>query len=271
MAVAKANRRSASVGLETLRPLGTKRLADEIVDQMRDLILQEGLSEGSRLPSERDLARRFGSSRAVVAQALRTLSLIGLVEIRRGSGAYVVRKPATVVAASVNLMLDFQQGSLEHLCQLRLWLETLGALQACAAVDDARLRMLNTALDRLADSAESTSSWIAADTNFHALVVAGAGNPYLTALYENVHTAVLTIEYEQWIRTDDVPEWLASDGADRHLEVHAPIVRAIESKSEPAIRDALHEHHLALLNHLAQIREQMPERTRRAQGEKSGY
>ena len=81
-------------------------------------------------PSERELAERFGASRPTVSQALRRLSLLGMVEIRRGSGAYVLRQPQTMVTASVNLMLDLDQKSIGDLMQLRLWLETVGAEQA---------------------------------------------------------------------------------------------------------------------------------------------
>lgn len=44
---------------------------------------------------------------------------MGLVDIRRGSGAYVLRRPETMVAASVNLMLDLDAHLVEHLMDLR--------------------------------------------------------------------------------------------------------------------------------------------------------
>jgi GntR family transcriptional repressor for pyruvate dehydrogenase complex len=58
--------------------------------------VDEGLEEGARLPSERGLADRFETSRPTVNQALRRLSLMGMVDIRRGSGVYVLRKPETM-------------------------------------------------------------------------------------------------------------------------------------------------------------------------------
>ncbi|HLI14740.1 MAG TPA: FCD domain-containing protein [Acidimicrobiales bacterium] len=246
--------RPGAVAVESFRPVRAQRLADELVDQIRRLIAEEGLAEGARLPSERDLARRCGSSRAVVAQALRMLAVMGLVEIRPGSGAYVLRNPSTMVTASVHLMLDLRQGSLEHLCQLRLWLETLGAVEASAAASDGHLAELGVALERLSAGGESASSLVAADTNFHALVVAGAGNPYLSAIYESVHSAVVMTEYERWIRTDDAPDWLRSEHAEKHARLHRPIVEALVHRSERGVRRALVTHHLALLEHLRLVR-----------------
>ncbi|OLT18832.1 hypothetical protein BJF78_11525 [Pseudonocardia sp. CNS-139] len=82
-----ARRRPAPVALPGIEPLTTTRLSDDVAEKIRSLIISEDIAEGSRLPSERDLAERFRASRPTVSQALRTLSLMGLVEIRRGSGA----------------------------------------------------------------------------------------------------------------------------------------------------------------------------------------
>ena len=114
------------------RPGPQSRRADEVAAQIRNLIISEQITEGARLPPERELAERFGASRPTVSQALRSLSLMGLVEIRHGSGAYVIRRPETMVTASVSLMLDLDNQSVDQLMQLRLWLETLGAGEAAA-------------------------------------------------------------------------------------------------------------------------------------------
>jgi len=116
--------------LAGIRPVSSRRVSEQVADQIRGLITREHLAEGDRLPPERDLAELFGVSRPMVSQALRMLSLMGLVEIRQGSGAYVLRRPQAMVAASVSLMLDLDQGPLDDLAELRLWLETLGAVHA---------------------------------------------------------------------------------------------------------------------------------------------
>ena len=239
-------------GIDALRPVSRRRLADEIVDQIRRLIVDDDLERGARLPSERELATRFEASRAVVAQALRTLSLMGLVDIRRGSGTYVRRDPDALVATAVDLMLDSRHGSVESLCELRLWLETLGALYGADDRQE-RARVLSAAVAEMEAAETIPSSWIAADTNIHALVVGGAGNAYLTTLYEAVHTAVLSVEYERWIRTDDAPSWI-SDDTRAHLDLHRPIVEAIAAGDEAAIRAAIDAHHTTLLAHLGSAR-----------------
>src|ERR1022692_4567409 len=151
-----ARRRPRPVELAGIRPVAAIRLSDDLARRIRTLIISEGIAEGARLPAERDLAERFGASRPTVSQALRSLSLMGLIEIRHGSGAYVVRRPETMVAASVSLMLDLDQHSVDHLMQLRLWLETIGVREAAArqpALDAAEAQEILAALNRLRGAA----------------------------------------------------------------------------------------------------------------------
>jgi GntR family transcriptional regulator, transcriptional repressor for pyruvate dehydrogenase complex len=249
----RQERRQPTTGLPGIVPIKLSRVSDEVAEQVRRLIISEDVQEGTRLPAERELAERFGASRPMVSQALRTLSLMGLVEIRRGSGAYVVRRPETMVTASVNLMLDLDAESLTHLVELRLRLEMLGAELACErqpALSDGEAETIITALDRLTAAAGKPSEWITEDTIFHAAIVRSSGNVYLAAIYESVHTAVLEYEFQMWVETDSVPEWLRNSEPDEQIALHAPIAAAVIAGDVKAARAAVLKHHEAMRFHL---------------------
>lgn len=250
-------RRPRAVELAGIEPVSTTRLADDLAGRIRDLIISEQIEQGARLPSERDLAERFGASRPTVSQALRSLSLMGLVQIRHGSGAYVLRRPETMVAASVSLMLDLDERSVDHLMALRLWLEDIGTREAVArepAIGEAETRAIWSALDRLREAAGRTAELIAADTVFHATIVRGGGNPYLTAMYESVHGAVLAYQLKRWVDSESPPPWLAGGGAERHWALHEPIAAAVIGRDREAARAAVAEHHRVMAQHLAAAR-----------------
>jgi GntR family transcriptional repressor for pyruvate dehydrogenase complex len=252
-------RRPTAVPLPGISPVATARRSDDVAAQIRNLIIRERLAEGARLPAERELAERFCASRPTVSQALRSLSLMGLVEIRHGSGAYVVRRPEAMVTASVNLMLDLDRDSAGHLMELRLWLEDTGVREACAAArdgaaaDPAAAGMF-AALDRLRDTGGTTSELVAADTVFHAAVVRAAGNPYLTAIYESVHGAVLSYQLRSWVDTDSAPLWLRHGGPEHQWALHEPIAAAVAAGDADAARAAVRRHHEAMLAHLPHAR-----------------
>src|SRR5205085_2057120 len=79
--------RSPSMPFQSIEP---RRLYRQIADQIRGLIKGGEFPTGSRLPPERDLARQLGVSRPSVREALIALEVEGMVEVRIGSGIYVL-------------------------------------------------------------------------------------------------------------------------------------------------------------------------------------
>jgi GntR family transcriptional regulator, transcriptional repressor for pyruvate dehydrogenase complex len=228
--------------------------AEEIAGQIGALIASAKLPEGARLPSERDLALLTGASRPTVSQAIRILIVQGLVESRRGSGAYVRRKPETSLAATVSLMLSLEQESVAHLNDLRLWLESDGITQAIRRGTPAEVDAGEAALRQLAASAGNTSAWISADTHFHATLVRASHNPYLASIYESVHETLINYEYRNWIGSGTVPDWLRPSEAAGLTALHAPILAAVRDRDEEAGRIAVLRHHDVMSKHLAASR-----------------
>ena len=120
-------------------------------------------------------------------------------------------------------------------------------------------------LSLMGETVSTTSHWIAADTVFHAAVVGAAGNSYLTAVYEGVHTAVLSYEYDEWLETDAEPAWMRI-ARNKHRELHEPILDAVLKRRPAVARAAVLAHHEVMLEHIedaAQHRGGKRGRTRR--------
>jgi len=225
-------------------------IAEELAAQIQLLIISEGLEEGTRLPSERDLATWLSTSRPTVSQAIRVLVVRGLIESRRGSGAYVRRRPEISLAASVDLMLNLNQESVPHLSTLRLLLETAGVDLAITTGTAADFDEAAEALEALRDAAGDTAAWMSADTRFHAALVRASGNPYLYSIYESVHTTLVDYEYRDWVERGDVPHWLRPAQATAQFELHEPILRAVRAGDRTAANAAVLHHHGVMAEHL---------------------
>jgi GntR family transcriptional regulator, transcriptional repressor for pyruvate dehydrogenase complex len=236
--------------------------AEEIAQQIQDLIVARDLPEGLRLPSERDLAGMLSTSRPTVSQAIRILVVRGLVESRRGSGAYVRRRPEASLAASVNLMMGLNRESVGHLAELRLWLEQSGVDQATTRSTPDDIAAGESALERLRASVGSTASWMSADTQFHATLVRASHNPYLASIFEGVHSTLMNYEYREWIASGTVPAWLGPSHAAALTSLHEPILRAVRERDLDAARLAVAHHHHAMEEHLAESH-RAPARRRR--------
>lgn len=250
MARRNTDRRDQGLDFSSVVPVSIPRLSDTIADQISELIVSQDLKEGTRLPPERLLAERFGASRPTVSQAIRTLALKGLVESRRGSGAYVLRQQSAPDSARMASLLSVNAENLEQLVELRLWLESLSVQETINRGAGSDISKARKALERLTQSVGETSTWIAADTLFHAALVDLTGNSVLTSLYEQVHTSLLEYEYQEWVERDKVPDWLAPSQADSQLALHAPIVDALERGDAEAALLAVRKHNDVMREHL---------------------
>jgi GntR family transcriptional regulator, transcriptional repressor for pyruvate dehydrogenase complex len=230
------------------------RIADRVADQVRNYIIDNDLAEGSRLPSERRLAELVGSSRPTVSQALRHLAVMGLIEIKPGSGTFVLRRPGVAVDESFQMMIRLAPESFDEMAKLRYLLEQGAGSEIMYATHFSRpardISALEDALARLSRARGSAPEWIAADTNFHVEFVRLAGNRYLTSLFDSAHGAVVGKAYAHWIVANEPPKWLAGQEFEQQIGLHEPIVAAVRDHDRDALLNALHAHHEAMVDHI---------------------
>jgi GntR family transcriptional repressor for pyruvate dehydrogenase complex len=141
------------------RRIGRSRVADQIVDDLRERILSRNLPNGSRLPAERELAEQYGVSGATIREAVRVLATIGLVDVRHGAGTFVTAEPDTMVGMSIASVVRLAGAGAREV------LGVLGALNrhavqlAAEEATDAEIASLREAAERLAvidDAARTT-------------------------------------------------------------------------------------------------------------------
>jgi GntR family transcriptional repressor for pyruvate dehydrogenase complex len=101
-----------------------------------------------------------------------------------------------------------------------------------------------------------------ADTLFHATLVRAAHNPYLSSVFESVHTTLINYEYRTWVANGTVPAWLEADEAASLMDIHQPILDAVRTRDPDAAREAVLWHHLLMAKHLEAAHE-LPKATRR--------
>ncbi|MDR1427725.1 MAG: FadR family transcriptional regulator [Bifidobacteriaceae bacterium] len=241
----------ASLDERAAKPPEGHLVAEDIATQIQELIIREDLKEGSRIPSERELAQLLKTSRPTVSQAIRILVVRGLAESRRGSGCYVIRRPEISLAASVDLMLNLNVESVKHLAELRFMLESAGINIAIARAGPNDISAAGRALRKMRQSVGNTAAWMTADTQFHAALVRSSKNPYLVSIYESVHTALIDYEHRGWVERGEIPAWLEPDGPDSLMAVHEPILDAFERRDIAGAQIAVERHHEAMTQHLA--------------------
>jgi DNA-binding FadR family transcriptional regulator len=168
-------------------PLGRRKRADEIAEQIERAISTGEFKEGAPMPSEKELAERFGVGRPSVRQALFTLQQQGLVEITSGTRARVTApsgKFLTGQLATVIRRMTLTGQGHEHMEQARLLLEAGVAWQAARVATDDDIQRLKAALDANAAAIGNTGVFIRTDVAFHAELAVITRNPVFTGVYD---------------------------------------------------------------------------------------
>ncbi|MEV7236127.1 FadR/GntR family transcriptional regulator [Streptomyces sp. NPDC051020] len=159
-------------------------LADQVIAQLRNQITSGEWPVGSRIPTEPELVEQLGVARNTVREAVRALAHNGLLDIRQGSGTYVV---ATSELAGV-MHRRFASADPRHVAELRSTLESSAARLAAVRRTERDLKQLDALLVRREETwaAGDAEAFVAADATLHLAVVAASHNDVLTALYADL-------------------------------------------------------------------------------------
>jgi DNA-binding FadR family transcriptional regulator len=130
--------------------IGRGRIADQIVDELREGILSGELANGSRLPAERELAERYGVSGSTIREAVRVLATVGLVDVRHGAGTFVTAESDTMVGLAIASVVRLEGvGVTEVLGMLGALLRN-AAQWAAERATDVEIDSLRQAAEKLA-------------------------------------------------------------------------------------------------------------------------
>ncbi len=166
-------------------------LTDQAIAKIKDLIMSGEFTAGSKLPNEQDLSQRLGLSRNSLREAVRALTLIGVLEPRVGDGTYVTSLEPELLMTGMGFVSDLLTGTtLLELHQVRRILEPVATEMAATRLDDDDLAALERCLAAM-DAAETTQAFIAADAEFHGIIVAASGNSTLASLIQNLSGGTL--------------------------------------------------------------------------------
>lgn len=218
--------------LQTVEP---QRLYRQIADQLRALISKGEFAVGARLPAERDLAKQLGVSRPSVREALIALEVEGWVEVRTGSGVYVLERPGHLNGSAV-MVPPTEWGPLE-LIRARRVIE--GEIAALAATNARRKHVdaIRAAIDGMREDADRGVQPLDGDRAFHTAIAQACDN---VVLLETVQTFWDARRGPLFERLGDyfetVPSWRMA------IAEHEAILEAIRTHDGAAARTAMQSH-----------------------------
>ena len=217
------------------------RLYEQLVEQLLGYIESANLDPGDLLPAERDLAVRLGVSRATLAQALVALEVLGVIDVKHGTGAVLVYRPSV---ASVIKSLRAHKSRLPDIVEARSTLEVKLAGLAAARRTDHDMDAIDTALHVMEDEIAGGEKGAHGDELFHQAVTGAAHSSVLAQLMTFIAEMILETRLES----------LGQPGRpEQSLTSHRKIADAIRAQDTLGAEEAMRSH-IALVSDVALLK-----------------
>ncbi|WP_338702748.1 FadR/GntR family transcriptional regulator [Streptomyces sp. Q6] len=209
-------------------------VTERAIEQIKAMIGGGSLEPGQRLPTERDLAVQLGISRSSMREAIRALTVLGVLEARHGSGIYVTQLEAGDLLETFGVVADLSRGpQLVELLEVRRILESTATALAAARITRPQLAEVEEHLAAM-EATDDPEEILSHDLAFHRAIAAAAGNDTMAAILEGLSSR--TFRARVW-------RGYQEEGAfERTRREHARIHRALVARDPEAARAAAAAH-----------------------------
>jgi GntR family transcriptional repressor for pyruvate dehydrogenase complex len=205
---------------------------DALASRLEEELVRDGVRPGTKLPSERQLAVRFGVSRPFVREALRSLVERGLIDISPGRGAFVRAMRMSDAARPLDALYRRQNATPRDLVEARLMLEREAAGLAAERAEPDELEAMERVLARF-DQTGDLVERARCDIAFHALIARMSHNPVI----ETMFSSIASLTFELMLRSLSDPR-VSREG----LPYHREIADAIRGRNPARARKAIEGH-----------------------------
>ncbi len=130
-------------------PIKRVTITEQVMEQIAQWITSGELSEGDKLPNERELAEKFGVNRGRIRESLRALSIIGLITIKPGEGSYVNKQEAPIPSETIIWMYHNERNNLEEIYAARKLIESEVYLTTYKKLEEKQIQQLELILEEL--------------------------------------------------------------------------------------------------------------------------
>jgi GntR family transcriptional repressor for pyruvate dehydrogenase complex len=204
-------------------------VTDDAITSIRQMILTGALVPGDRLPPEEELAANLGLSRTSLREAVRALTVLGVIVTRQGDASYITSLGPELLLGALGLAVDLQrEETMPDLVAVRRILEPAATAMAARRITDEEVQRLRSFIRPVGD--EGVSEYVELDREFHRTIAQASGNDLLVALLDGLSEP--TMRMRVW-RGLSIPRAL-----DRTVAEHQAIIDALEAHDTDLARAA---------------------------------
>ena len=209
-----------------------RKLPEQIADKLREMIIQEAMKTGSKLPAEAELMARFGVSRSTVREAVKILQTERIVDIRQGQGTFLCAMPG-LADDPLGLRFADQEELIAQLLETRLLIEPSVAALAAQRRTESHLQEMKLLLDKMDSAYLHGENYTPYDAEFHSVIAKCTGNDVIVRLLPTIHESI-SAGYQHTRRVEGSYQ--------RASQCHLELYRAIMDQDSDRARLAAQRH-----------------------------
>lgn len=204
-----------------------------VVNQLIKLIRSNKLVPGDKLPSERELCKITEVSRPCLREALRALQVMGIIDMRHGSGAFIKQVEPKAILDYLDIAFMMDELMYDDLFVARKVLEMAAARMAAQFITDAQLLEIEQKINMSVGEVENAKVFMRLDCDIHNMIVHASGNRILQAFVQsltkpNLYAREITIQDE--------------DSRRQTLLDHKRILKSLKARDPEKAADSIKVH-----------------------------
>lgn len=216
----------------TLSPIDNASIVDKIIDRIVKAIASGQFKVGEKLPSEFELMEVLNVGRNSLREAMKILSALGVVNIKRGDGTYVCDHIAPTVFNPIVYSIIFQAESDPDMVEFRECIEEMvlrTAMKKTTATDIIHLKQMVKDIRSAYERGDKEKAAYL-DYSFHVAIADICNNPYISKLVNGIYE-IFSLSIEDTINTREL--------FDKAEGYHKDILNCLETKNEGKINETV--------------------------------
>ncbi|MGD2177959.1 MAG: FadR/GntR family transcriptional regulator [Anaerolineae bacterium] len=224
-------------------------LVDEVVDEIRRMILTGTIEPGGFLPTRRELAEQFGVGLSTVHEAIQALSAVGMLASRPGRGTWVREDALDVLIHPEAVRTRLGELNARKLYEARAVIEIALTAMAAERATAEDIREIWDAMERMEAAIGDNEAFVEADLDFHLAVARASRNELLEQFYHLSRKLIVEVIHEM-VNLPGVKE--------NSIPYQRAIIEAIQRGDPPRARQAAVDH-MAYVDDLLNRRLEQPD------------
>lgn len=208
-----------------------KTLSEQVADQISEMIIEQHIMVGAKLPNEFEIAHQLNVGRGTVREAIKLLVSRNVLEVQKGRGTFVANNTGMTEDPFGFAYLEDEERLARELFQIRLQMEPWIAALAAESATEENIKQIKKRQKEVEENLLSGKNYLPSDQQFHISIADCTQNRVLPML-------IPVITYSVHL----FGKLLRVKRLDETIETHQKIVESIESHNPEAAKNAMTEH-----------------------------